>query len=90
MINFSSLHTVSRLSLCCFSPRVSTVQPWPGQPWSWVVKKRGMRAGAKRGRRERAGNLLEREAFLPSAPALEFIGWNAVNIQNAFPVQEFS
>lgn len=32
---------------------------------------------------------LEREAFLPSAPALEFIGWNAVNIQNAFPSKSF-
>lgn len=24
-----------------------------------------------------------------SAPALEFIGWNAVNIQNAFPSKSF-
>lgn len=31
---------------------------------------------------------MEREAF-PSDPALEFIGWNAVNIQNAFPSNSF-
>jgi hypothetical protein len=49
-----------------------------------------MRAGTEQGRREQGGSSLEREAFLPSASALEFIGWNAVNIQNAFPSGSFS
>jgi hypothetical protein len=43
-----------------------------------------MRAGVSRGGR----GSLEREAF-PSDPALEFIGRNAVNIQNAFPSNSF-
>lgn len=48
-----------------------------------------MKAGSEQGRGAREpGSWPEKEAF-PSDPALEFIGRNAVNVQNAIPSNSF-
>lgn len=84
MINFSSLHTVSTLSYFVFPCKYSAAL---ARPWCWVVKKEGMRAGSEQGAGSQGAG--RRGKAFPSDPVLEFIGRNAVSVQNAIPSNSF-